>query len=114
MFTPVARFVTRMQGTDDGLFIGAMFNGADKYFKPNTVYEIKEVLGTLTIIEVGQGCGAGPDNCVTRVMSEGKTPFHWAEDIGNIIACQGKTLFLTLREYLAMVRRQRLERGDDE
>ena len=103
----VARFVTRLQGEGDGMFIGAVFHAGKDSFKPNTVYEIREVLGALTIVEVGQGIGAGPDNCSNQVMSDGKNPFHWAEDIGHIIACQGRLLFLTMQEYITYVDDQR-------
>jgi hypothetical protein len=105
-FPAVARFVTRLQGEGDGLFIGVLMTGGLEHFKPNTIYEIREVLGTLQIVEVGQACGAGSDNCVSDKMSEHMTPFHWAQDIGNIIACQGKYMFLTLEEYRDVVARQ--------
>jgi len=103
----VARFVTRMQGEDDGLFIGAVFHAGKDSFKPNTVYEIRDVFGALTIVEVGQGVGAGSDNCISDMMSEGMNPFHWAQDIGNIIACHGKAMFLTMKEYISYVNEQR-------
>ncbi len=92
----VARFVTRLQGKGDGLFIGAMMQ--EGAFKPNTVYEIKEIMGEYIISEVGMAAGAGSDNCVSNSMSENKTMFHWVCDIGNIIAVHGKHLFLTLKE----------------
>lgn len=100
----IARFVTRFQGAGDGLFIGALFKAGEGKLKPNTIYEIRDVLGTLTIVEVGQATGAGSDNCVSDKMSEGKAPFHWAQDIGNIIACHGKHMFLTMKEYTELVK----------
>lgn len=96
----VGRFVTRMQGEGDGLFIGTIFKQAAGKLKPNTVYEIREVMGVLQIVEVGQGIGAGPDNCVSNSMSEGKTPFHWGSDIGHTMDCFGKIMFLTYEEYM--------------
>jgi hypothetical protein len=91
----VARFVTRLQGKNDGLFIGVTMKPGT--FKPNTVYEIKNTLGTLTIVEVGMATGAGPDNCAsTRISYE--TPFHWSEPIGDIIGTRGKSMFLTMQE----------------
>lgn len=103
MITPVARFVTRMQGKDDGLFFGSVFKAGKDNFKPNTVYEIVDILGTLTIVEVGQGVGAGSDNCVSNSMSEGKALFHWGQDIGNIISSYGKHMFLTFKEYMQLI-----------
>jgi len=99
MIKPVARFVTRLQGEGDGLFVGSLFASAKGVLKPNTVYEIRDVMGTLTIVEVGQGVGAGQDNCVSNMMSEGKTPFHWGSDIGHTLDCFGKIMFLTYEEY---------------
>lgn len=98
----VARMITRLQGEGDGLFIGALLKEGKGVLKPNTVYEIREVMGVLQIVEIGQGCGAGDDNCASNKMADGKTSFHWAQDIGNIIACHGKHMFLTLKEYLSL------------
>lgn len=95
----VGRFVTRMQGEGDGLFVGTLLKGGVGTFKPNTIYEIREVLDELQIVEIGQGIGAGSDNCVSNMMSEGKTLFHWGQDIGNIIDCHGRLMFLTYEEY---------------
>ena len=103
----VARFVTRLQGEGDGLFIGVLMSQG--VFKPNTVYEIKEILGELTIREVGMACGAGSDNCVSNNLSDGKAMFHWACEIGHIIAMHGRHMFLTLKEYEAWHEKYREE-----
>ncbi len=79
----VARFITRMQGKDDGLFIGSLFKGGEEFFEPNTVYEIREILGTLTIKKVGMGCGAGPNNCATNKLHDRGTIFSWNSDISH-------------------------------
>lgn len=99
MISTAARFVTRMQGEGDGLFVGTLFKSAQGVLKPNTVYEIRDVMGTLTVVEIGQGVGAGQDNCVSNMMSEGKTPFHWGSDIGHTLARHGGIMFLTYEEY---------------
>jgi hypothetical protein len=78
----VARFTTRLQGEGDGLFIGVTMDPT--VFKPNTVYEIRDILRTLTICEVGMAGGAGRDNCVSNMMSEGKTLFHWGQDMEKL------------------------------
>ncbi len=93
----IGRIVTRLQGENDGLFIGVMMKD-QSLFKPNTIYELVDVMGTVMFKEVGQATGAGPDNCATNNMSEGKTQFHWAQDIGYIIGCYGQTMFLTADE----------------
>lgn len=112
VITPIARFTTRLQGEGDGLFVGAVFRQGKDIFKPNTVYEIVDVMGDLTIREVGMASGAGEDNCVSNSMHEHKTFFHWAEDIGNIIAHNGKELFLTLKERIAYHEKLRAQRVD--
>lgn len=99
MINTVARFVTRLQGEGDGLFIGSLLKSGQGVLKPNTVYEIRDVMGALTIVEIGQGIGAGSDNCVSNMMAEGKTPFHWGSDIGHTLVCFGKIMFLTYEEY---------------
>ena len=99
MINTVARFVTRLQGKGDGLFVGTLLKSGQGVFKPNTVYEIHDVMGVLTIVEIGQGVGAGQDNCVSNMMSEGKTPFHWGSDIGHTLNCFSKIMFLTYEEY---------------
>ena len=104
----VARFVTRLQGDGDGLFIGALMSQG--VFKPNTVYEIKEILGELTIQEVGMACGAGPDNCVSS-LGDGKTMFHWGCEIGHIIAMHGRHMFLTIEEYKALIQKLKEEQS---
>ncbi len=96
----VARFVTRLQGKGDGLFIGAMMQ--EGTFKPNTVYEINEIMGEFVIKEVGMAAGAGPDNCASNMQNEGKTLFHWGMEIGSIIAYHGKHVFLTLKELMSL------------
>jgi hypothetical protein len=98
----VARIVTRLQGENDGLFIGSLFKDGKGILKPNTIYELKEVLGTIELVEVGQACGGGPNNCKNDMMSSGEIMFHWGQDIGNIIGTKGPLMFLTLEEYNTM------------
>ena len=97
----VARFVTRLQGKGDGLFVGSLTN--EGAFKPNTVYEIHEVLGEYVIKEIGMACGAGNDNCVTNTMSSGEAMFHWGCEIGDLLGMHGKHILLTLEEYKGLV-----------
>jgi len=96
----VARILTRLQGEGDGLFVGALFKGGTEFFKPNTIYEIRECLGELRIVEVGQASGAGPDNCASTRLHDNGTQFSWASEIGHVIA-QGPTIFLTHEENLS-------------
>lgn len=104
----VARIVTRLQGEGDGLFLGALFKGGDDYFKPNTIYEIKDVLGTLTIVEVGRATGAGPNNCSSTKLGHKKTQFSWCSDIGHVMF-YGASIFLTEEEYLGSLNNKELD-----
>jgi hypothetical protein len=94
----IARFITRLQGEGDGLFIGSLFHSGKDFLKPNTVYEIVDVLGQLTIKEVGQGTGAGHDNCVSRNLGHKDVQFSWASDIRHVLDI-GKSFLLTVDEY---------------
>lgn len=85
----VARILTRLQGEGDGLFLGALFKGGSAYFKPNTIYEIRDVLGVLTIVEVGRATGAGSDNCSSRTLDHKKTQFSWFSDISHVMCLGG-------------------------
>ena len=106
----VARFVTRLQGKGDGLFVGTLMN--EGAFKPNTVYEIHEVFGEYVIKEIGMACGAGNDNCVTNTVSSGKAMFHWGCGIGDLLGMHGKRMFLTLEEYKSLVQASITENGE--
>lgn len=97
MNKPIARFVTRLQGKGDGLFIGALMN--EGAFKPNTVYEIVDILGVHTIREVGMAIGAGCDNCISNSMVHPDVVFHWGSEIGYILESYGKAVFLSLDEW---------------
>ena len=95
----VARILTRLQGEGDGLFLGALFKGGRDHFKPNTIYEIRDVFGTLTIAEVGRATGAGPDNCSSMKMDYSKVQFSWCSDISDAMSLGGSQ-FLTEKEWL--------------
>jgi hypothetical protein len=56
-----------MTGEGDGIFIGVTFKNAPKVFKPNTVYELREIMGEIDLKEVG------PANV------------NWAYRIGDIL-----------------------------
>lgn len=101
MITTVARIVTRLQGEGDGLFVGALFKNGRKHFKPNTIYEIRDIMGVLTIVEVGRATGAGPDNCISTKLHDKGTQFSWCSNIGSVID-HGESIFLTSDEYSEM------------
>lgn len=89
---PVGRFIHRGCDENDGLLIGAAFKG--NTFKPNTVYEIVDVLGELTIREVGLS--------FIRNMNEprhGRVGETWGSSIEQIMNEHGPALILTRDEY---------------
>jgi hypothetical protein len=94
----VARILTRLQGDTDGLFVGSLFKGGRDYFKPNTIYEIVDILGVLTIKEVGRATGAGQDNCSSSKLDYSKVQFTWNTNIGHVFDC-GSSMFLTEKEW---------------
>lgn len=105
MINTVARFVVRVS---DGLFIGCCYKQQLGTLKPNTVYEIRDVMGVLSIVELGQGIGGGPaeENCYANKITD-ITPFHWAQDIGDIIATQQNHILLTEKEYIQLLKNQK-------
>ena len=108
LVNPVARFVTRLQGEDDGLFVGAILKDGKSWFEPNTVYQIEDVMGVLQIREVGKASGAESG----QKLGEDNTLWHWAQDIGDIIARWGTRMFLTKKEYASILVNERLMGGN--
>ena len=94
----VARILTRLQGEEDGLFIGALFKGGREYFKPNTIYNIVDIMGTLAIVEAGRATGAGSDNCSSMKLDYSKVQFTWCSDVSRVFDV-GKSAFLTEDEW---------------
>lgn len=90
---PVARFWSRAAGDEDGLFLGTTLN--QKYFKTNTVYEIRETFGVLTIHEVGEGV------CAVHKMGDPRnvTNTHISITLEEVMARLGKYLFLSKEEF---------------
>lgn len=97
-----ARFITRMQGEGDGLFIGSVFNSSKHLFKPNTIYELVECLGVISLREVGQGTGAGVDNCVSTNYDHPDVNFSWMSSVDHALEDGGKKMFLTHKENQAL------------
>lgn len=91
---PQARFVTRMLGEDDGLFIGSAFKG-NTFLEPNTIYEITEcqLSGDILVKKVGKS-----------LISEGKvsdSPIKatWCNEYDYTMAIAGKMALLTEEEW---------------
>jgi hypothetical protein len=95
----VGRFIHRGSGPNDGLILGAAFK--NNPFKPNTLYEIVDILGELVIREVGESIIAGEG----ETYHDSPVQHTWGTSIEHVINEQGKHLFLS-REELAKVHYQ--------
>ena len=96
----VGRFIFRGCDDKDGLIIGASFRSHD--FKPNTVYEIRDVVGELMVCEVGESIIAGRD----ETYHEAPSRDTWGSAIGDILANHGAELMLSRAEYAVLKYRQ--------
>lgn len=93
MRVPIARLVIRDSGPADttGLFVGALFKN-QKRLKPGRVYEIVEIMGEITIREVGP-------SIVGTTIKNSLVPATWSHAIGTILDTVGKYLLLSRAEY---------------
>ncbi len=95
--TTIARLVTRSAHADDhvDLILGAAMRGSDA-LQPNTIYEIRECLGELTLVKIGPSAIKNPG----RVAP--KAPHHlhlsWGNDVNWILACGNGKHLLTETE----------------
>jgi hypothetical protein len=96
----VGRFIFRGCDDKDGLIIGASFRSHN--FKPNTVYEIRDVVGELMVCEVGESIIAGRD----ETYQEAPSRDTWGSAIGDILANHGAELMLSRAEYAVLKYRQ--------
>jgi hypothetical protein len=87
MLKPIARLVFRGSGPNDGIIIGCSIKG-HKFFKPNTVYELKEVMGEVIIEEVGKSW-----------LGADKRRKEWGRTFGDIVAIHQNYTWLTKEEY---------------
>lgn len=96
----VGRFIFRGCDDKDGLIIGASFRSHD--FKPNTVYEIRDVVGELMVCEVGESIIAGRHETHQQAPSRDT----WGSAIGDILANHGAELMLSRAEYAVLKYRE--------
>jgi hypothetical protein len=94
----LARIVTRPSGDNlnsaPDLIIGACFrNQSENGLKAGRVYELREALDSFMLVDIGPSAiGITPQEGVHRV--------GWGSDISHILNVTGKTLVLTMDEYL--------------
>lgn len=90
MIKKIARFVCRPgpDGEPD-LIVGVCFRGSS--LKPNRIYQIDEILGELTIADLGPSAISDrPYNKTGRM--------GWKSDISSIIENWRSTIILTVKE----------------
>lgn len=71
----VARFTTRHVDGKPGetdLFLGVMMKACSKVLKPDTIYEIRDVLGELMIVPVGPVAHPKTWNCDVSTILDGR------------------------------------------
>jgi hypothetical protein len=86
----LARFAIRP--ADDGytsgdLILGAMFRDQSSgLLNPNHVYEVREVLGVLTLVEVGESAmGMYPPESTAKGKSKGLVGPGWCSEVGHLL-----------------------------
>ncbi len=90
-----ARLVTRDAGGNDGLVLGVRFKGAE-LLRPGRVYEIRNVMGELMIVDVGP-------SAVKPLMPDYdglsyRLECCWGNSAGHLLECHSKQVFLTEEE----------------
>lgn len=99
----IARMTTRLAGEGDGMILCAAMKGHD-FFKPNTVYEMKEIFGEVVLREVGKSVIADEG----ETYRESPISHTWGTDAGQLMAEFGGVMFLSREEY-AQIKQQRKE-----
>jgi hypothetical protein len=90
----IGRFIFRGCNDADGLLVGASFQNHD-FFKPNTVYEFREVLGEVSIHAIGESIIRHIGEPATNVNSM----LTWGSSIDQLLSETDKELVLTREEY---------------
>jgi hypothetical protein len=86
---PIARMVFRGDGPEDGLLMATTIKGHN-FFKPNTVYELDEILGVIQLREIGPSMISQP--------GEGQY-INWGHAYYNLQIEFGPVVFLSREEY---------------
>lgn len=95
-FPVVARIVMRGSDPTDGLGLIALFQGGQESLKPNTVYDVRDYAGVLTIVEVGP-------SVMSSEVARGSL-LNWECDVTSILN-EGKYVFLTEAEFRELIER---------
>jgi hypothetical protein len=82
------------------LILGAMFREQDtNLLKPNHVYEIREILGVLTLVEVGESAmGMCPPEATAQGVRKGLVGPGWCSEVGWVLSVGGGQHLVTRAE----------------
>lgn len=99
----LARFAIRPADngyTRGDLILGAMFSNQDtRLLKPNHVYEIREVLGVLTLVDMGESAmGMYPPQAQLDSPLRGLVSPGWCSDVGYVLGAGGGQHLVTRSE----------------
>lgn len=87
MITRIARFGTRVSSGEDknqtGFFMGICLKEGAHLLKPNSVYEIRDICGVLTLDYVGESSNSSV----------------WYKDISSILDNHKGAILCTLQEF---------------
>ena len=97
MFKPVARVLTRLEGENDGLFIGALMSPARGLLMSNSIYELREcqLSGNIVLKYIGPsavGSSLIPYNQQARPCGP-----LWIQGVESVLN-YGPSIFLTEQE----------------
>ena len=105
---PFARFVTRPIG--DGasdLILGAFLRNGQKALKPNTIYQMGEFLGEITVTEVG------PSLVSEGAVADSPIRVTWCQSYEYVAVQAGQYLLISQKEYEMILQRRKEENECD-
>jgi hypothetical protein len=92
----LARVVTRPSndgGTECDLIVGTMMRGMASRLKPNFIYEIRECLGVLSLVEVGE-------SLISPVaVKDSPIGITWCQTFDAVVMQAGKYLLISKGEF---------------
>lgn len=100
----IGRLVFRGCNDGDGLLIGASLRNHD-FFKQNTVYEIRDVFGEISIHAIGESIVRHIGEEATNTNSN----YTWGSSVDQLLVEMGPELILTREEYKGILYGRRRE-----
>jgi len=108
VITTIARFIARpskkgSEQPDVGLMV---FMRSNTELKANRVYEIRDVLGELSIVDVGE-CGVGPEGIASS--HDQLRDVCWGNEVGHVLDVGRHCAFMTREELDEQAKQNRRE-----